>query len=95
MLAHEAGDLFGPGNLDGRDRGAGGDVGGGDRGADLVDRLEPFGEMRAAGELVQDDRPRLRNEQVARRIARVEDLHVPRARRIAQVHRVEQHARIH
>jgi hypothetical protein len=50
--------------------------------------------MRAAGELVQDDRSRLRDEQVARRIARREDLHVPRPGRIADVDRVEQHARV-
>ena len=94
LLADELGDLPGPGPLDGLDPGAGGGVAGGDRGADLVDRLEAFGEVRAAGELVQDHRPGLRDEQVARRVARVEDLHVARAGRVADVHRVEQDARV-
>jgi hypothetical protein len=50
--------------------------------------------VRAAGELVQDDRSRLRDEQVARWIARVEDLHIARSGRVADVHRVEQDARV-
>ena len=84
MLAHESSDLFSPSGLDARDRGASSDITDGDRRANLVDRLEPICQMRAAGELVQDDRARLRDEQVARWIARVETcmLRAPVAYRI-------------
>ena len=71
---------------------AGGDVRHGGRRPDLVDRLEPGGEMVAARKLEQHDRPLGRDEQVARRIAGVEHLHVAGAGGVADVDRIEQHA---
>jgi hypothetical protein len=94
VLADRYGNLLRPGRFDGRDRVAGGGVTGGHRRTDLVDRLQALGQVGAAGELVQDDRPGLRDEQVARRIAGVEDLHVACPGGIADVDRVEQHARV-
>ena len=94
MLADRPGNLLRPCRFDGRDRVAGGGVAGGHRRTDLVDRLQALGQVSTAGELVQDDRSGLRDEQVARRIARVEDLHVARPGGIANVDWVKQHARV-
>jgi hypothetical protein len=74
------------------DPGPRGDEARGDRGAHLVDGLQPVGQVHAAGELVEDRRPLGGDDQVARRVARVEDLHVARAGGVADVHRVEQQA---
>jgi hypothetical protein len=90
VFAHELCHLFRPGDLHRLDRVAGSRVAGGDRRANLVDRLELLGEMRTTGELVQHHRPCLRHEEITRGIARVKDLHVPRTRRVADVDGVDQ-----
>ncbi len=92
VRAHELCDLGRPRQLGVGDGGAGGDVARGDRRADLVDRLQPLGEVHAAGELVQDDGAVERQEEVAHRVAQVEDLHVARAGRVADVDRVDEDA---
>ena len=74
------------------DAGAGGGERHRRRRADLVDRREPPREMMAARELEQHHRPFSRDEQVARRIAGMEHLHVARAGGVADVDRIDQHA---
>ena len=92
MPAHQIADLGGPrlgplvgARTRGRERHRG-------RRAYLVDRLEPLGQMMAAGKLEQDHRALGRHEQIARRVAQMEHLHVAGAGGVADVDRIEEHA---
>jgi hypothetical protein len=62
---------------------------------DLVDSLEPLCEVMAALVLEQDHRAFERDEDVTRRIAHGEELHVASVRRVADVDRIDEDARAH